>query len=48
MPKKLSVLAARNGLGSFGDGGEGYITAIVAADIGGGYWDGLQYWRQLL
>jgi hypothetical protein len=45
---------ARNGLGGFGDGGDGYVTAIVAAEllavaigtacsIGGSYCDG--YWQ---
>jgi hypothetical protein len=49
--KKSSVLVARNGLGGFGDGGDGYDTAIVAAEIlavaigtacsiGGSYCDG--------
>ncbi len=49
--KKSSVLAAINGLGGFGDGGGGYVTAVVAAEIstvtigmacsvGGSYCDG--------
>ncbi len=32
-PKKSSVLVARNGLGGFSDGNDGYVPAIVAAGI---------------
>jgi len=31
---------ARNGLGGFGAGGDGYVTAIVAANGGGSSRDG--------
>jgi hypothetical protein len=31
--KKSSVLVARNGLGGFSDGDDGYVPAIVAAEI---------------
>jgi hypothetical protein len=40
---------AINGLGGFGDGRDGCVTAIMAAEISaGGYSDSLQCLRQLL